>query len=69
MVLPEHPLPNTYRQYEEGYSRLSRRIHNCASVCCSCGFEGSDLGEDYSGYGSSLIPTNTGLSTVQIWYA
>jgi len=66
VVLSEHALPNAYGGYEVAYSRKNGHIYVRASVCCTCGFEGSDLGEDCGRYGSSNVTITTGPSAGQI---
>jgi len=65
-VLSEHTLPNAYGGYEVAYSSVNRHIYVRASVCCTCGFENSDLGEDCGRYGSSNVTITTGPSAGQI---
>merc|ERR1712008_288278 len=44
----------------------NRHIYVRASVCCTCGFVGSDLGEDCGRYGSANVSITTGPSAGQI---
>jgi len=59
-VLSNFTLPAAYGGYEVAYSRQNRHIFVRASVCCTCGFEGADLGEDCGRYGSSNVTITTG---------
>lgn len=59
-VLEEFEMPNAYGAYEIAYSRINKHIFIRASVCCSCGFEGSDMGEDCGRYGSDNVTMTTG---------
>lgn len=61
-VLDSFEIPLAYGGYEVAYSRLNRHIFVRASVCCTCGFFGSDLGEDCGRYGSSNVTITTGRS-------
>jgi len=59
-VLEQFELPNAYGAYEVAYSPINKHIFVRASVCCSCGFEGSDMGEDCGRYGSDNVTITTG---------
>jgi len=59
-VLGNFTIPNAYGGYEVAYSRVNEHIFVRASVCCTCGFDGSDLGEDCGRYGSSNVTITTG---------
>lgn len=59
-VLEEFVMPNVYGAYEIAYSKVNHHIFVRGSVCCSCGFEGSDLGEDCGRYGSDNVTLTTG---------
>jgi len=65
-VLSNHTLPAAYGGYEVAYSRLNRHIFVRASVCCTCGFEGADLGEDCGRYGSSNVTITTGPAAGEV---
>jgi len=59
-VLQTFEIPLAYGGYEVAYSSVNRHIFVRASVCCTCGFEGSDLGEDCGRYGSDNVTITTG---------
>lgn len=59
-VLEEFEMPNAYGAYEVAYSAVNKHIFIRASVCCSCGFVGSDMGEDCGRYGSDNVTISTG---------
>merc|ERR1711935_677632 len=61
-VLDTFNIPLAYGGYELAYSRVNHHVYVRASVCCTCGFEGSDLGEDCGRYGSSNVTITTGPS-------
>jgi len=61
-VLDSFEIPLAYGGYEVAYSRVNHHIFVRASVCCTCGFIGSDLGEDCGRYGSSNVTITTGPS-------
>ena len=61
-VLQTFDIPLAYGGYEVAYSRVNQHIFVRASVCCTCGFEGSDLGEDCGRYGSDNVTITTGPS-------
>jgi len=61
-VLESFNIPLAYGGYEVAYSRVNQHIFVRASVCCTCGFVGSDLGEDCGRYGSSNVTITTGPS-------
>jgi len=61
-VLETFEIPLAYGGYEVAYSKVNHHIFVRASVCCTCGFVGSDLGEDCGRYGSSNVTITTGPS-------
>jgi len=62
VVLDTFDIPLAYGGYETAYSRVNQHVYVRASVCCTCGFVGSDLGEDCGRYGSSNVTITTGPS-------
>merc|ERR1711957_512195 len=62
VVLDTFEIPLAYGGYEVAYSKVNHHIFVRASVCCTCGFVGSDLGEDCGRYGSSNVTITTGPS-------
>lgn len=65
-ILEPITMPIANDVYEVAYSRLNRHIFVRASVCCSCGFAGSDMGEDCGRYGSSNVTMTTGPNAGKI---
>jgi len=59
-VIDQFEVPGAYGAYEVAYSKKNQHIFIRASVCCSCGFVGSDLGEDCGRYGSDNVTLTTG---------
>ena len=50
VALDSFNIPLAYGGYEVAYSKVNKHVFVRASVCCTCGFEGSDLGEDCGRY-------------------
>lgn len=48
--------------YELAYSPVNQHIFVRALTCCTCGFEGADLGVDCGRYGTELVNITTGPS-------
>merc|ERR1711957_963274 len=65
-VISNHTLPLAYGGYEVAYSRVNHHVFVRASVCCTCGSVGTDLGEDCGRYGSSNVTITTGPSAGQV---
>ena len=59
-VSDQFALPGAYGNYEIAYSRINKHVYTRASVCCTCGFEGADLGVDCGRYGASNVTVTTG---------
>jgi len=59
-VLDTFELPNAFGNYEVAYSKVNEHIFVRASVCCTCGFEGADLGLDCGRYGAENVTIQTG---------
>jgi len=59
-VLQTFDIPLAYGGFQVAYSRVNQHIYVRASVCCTCGFEGSDMGEDCGRYGSANVSITTG---------
>ena len=59
-VVDEFEIPGVSGVYESAYSPLNMHIFMRSQNCCTCGFVGSDLGEDCGRYGSELISPTTG---------
>jgi len=65
-VISNYTLPLAYGGYEVAYSRVNHHVFVRASVCCTCGSVGIDLGEDCGRYGSSNVTITTGPSAGQV---
>lgn len=59
-VLEKFELPNAYGNYEVAYSKVNGYIFVRASVCCTYGFENSDLGLDCGKYKAENVTIRTG---------
>jgi len=65
-VLENFTMPNAYGAYEVAFSRMNQHIFVRASVCCTCGYVGSDKGEDCGRYGSDNVTITTGPLAGQV---
>ena len=52
--------PASHGLYETAYSEVNKHAFVRSQVCCTCGFEGADLGDSCGRYSGSNVTVTTG---------